>query len=84
MELNDVFITEVVLTLEEALSEVAVTLGERYIYIRLVELGMEWTFCVICLSGLEIMVLEKTYSRRLFSCMQLHQRATRVTSGLAC
>ena len=84
MELNDIFITEVVLTLEEALSEVTVTLGERYIYVRLVELSMEWAFCVICLSRLKIMVLEETYIHQLFSCLQLHQRATKVTSGLAC
>ena len=51
MELDDVFVTKVILTLEEALSEVAVSLGERYIYVRLVELGIEWTFGVVYLIG---------------------------------
>ena len=47
MELENVFVTNVVLLLEEVFGEVAVTLGEGDVDICLFVLGVEWALSVV-------------------------------------
>ena len=47
MKLDNIFVTHVVLTLEEAFCIVTVSLGKRDVYIGLFELGVERAFFVV-------------------------------------
>ena len=47
MELDDIFVTHVVLTLEEAFCIVTVSLGKRDVNIGLLKLGVERSFFVV-------------------------------------
>ena len=47
MELDNIFVTHVVLTLEEAFCIVTVSLSKRDVYIGLLELGLEGAFFVV-------------------------------------
>ena len=47
MELDNIFVTHVVLTLEEAFCIVTISLGKRDVYIGLLELGVEGAFFVV-------------------------------------